>query len=283
MSDRQHTILCVDDEANILNSVKRFVRKDNYQVLTASGGAEALEVLEKNQVHLIISDQRMRGMSGTELMGIVKERYPDVIRIILSGFIDVDAITESINKGHIYRFLLKPWKDHSLKQEIQKALDEYDLHQANKELYRKVQGQNEELKKISENLEALLQSKSEELLMQNQILELSRAILNTLPVPVIGVGTEGLIALINREAQELSFGGEKINLGTDIGHYFADTVRKMVSAALETNASQILRDYMLSGVSYEIHFIPLSGTFSGQGVVLTLKSSTGSQGTSNQV
>jgi len=283
MDDRQHTILCVDDEANIINSVKRLVRKDNYQVLTASGGAEALEVLEKNQVHLIISDQRMGGMTGRELMGIVKERYPDVIRIILSGFIDVDAITESINKGHIYRFLLKPWKDHSLKQEIQKALDEYDLHQANKDLFRKVQGQNEELKKISENLEALLQSRSEELLIQNQILELSRAVLNALPVPVIGVGTEGLIALINREAQKLSFGGQKINLGTDIGLYFADPVRKMVSAALETNASQILCDYTLSGVSYEIHFIPLSGAFCGQGLILTLKSLTGSQGTFNQV
>jgi CheY-like chemotaxis protein len=282
MNDRQHTILCVDDEVNILNSVKRLLRKENYRVLTAFNGAEALEVLEKNQVHLIISDQRMRGMSGTELMGIVKERYPDVIRIILSGFIDVDAITESVNKGHIYRFLLKPWKDHSLKQEIQKALDEYNLHQANKELYRSVRGQNEELKKMNENLEALVQERSEELLIQNQILALSKSILDDLPVPVIGVSAEGLIALTNREARNLSFGGGRIHLGTEIGHYFANPVRKMISAALETNASQILRDYPLSGISYEIHLIPLSGAFRGQGVILTLKSLTGSQDTSHQ-
>jgi len=283
MNDCRHTILCVDDEINIINSIKRLLRKENYQILTASSGAEALKVLEQNQVHLIISDQRMPEMSGTELLGIVKERYPEAIRTILSGFIDVDAIAESVNKGHIYKFFLKPWEDQTLKLEIQKALEQYDLQQANKELHRQVQEQNEELKKINENLETLVQERAKELIIQNQTLELSRAILDDLPVAIIGVGADGVISLINQEAQKFSFNGQGIIVGEEVGNYFEDSVAEKISMALGTNTTQILNSYRLSGMSYKVHFTPLSGSFRGTGVILTLRAFTDSQGTSNQV
>ena len=108
MDDYKHTVLCVDDEEGILHSLKRLLRKEDYRLLTSSSGAEALKILEKNDVHLVISDQRMPQMSGTEFFAAVKERYPDTIRVILSGYTDVDSITESINKGHVYKFFLKP-------------------------------------------------------------------------------------------------------------------------------------------------------------------------------
>ncbi|MCK5507197.1 MAG: response regulator, partial [Desulfobacterales bacterium] len=95
MNDNQHTILCVDDEANILHSIKRLLRKEGYRLLTASSGVEGLKILEENDVHLILSDQRMPQMSGTEFLAAVREKYPDVIRIILTGYTEVDSITES--------------------------------------------------------------------------------------------------------------------------------------------------------------------------------------------
>ena len=134
MNENRHTVLCVDDEKNILQSLKRLLRKEDYRLLTASSGEEGLKVLEENDVHMVISDQRMPEMSGTEFLAALKTKYPDVLRIILSGYTDVDSITESINKGHIYKFLLKPWNDHNLKLEIKQALEQYDLIQANKKL-----------------------------------------------------------------------------------------------------------------------------------------------------
>ena len=134
MSENCHAVLCVDDEKNILRSLKRLLRKEDYRLLMASSGEEGLMVMEENDVHIVISDQRMPKMSGTEFLAALKTKYPDVIRIILSGYTDVDSITESINKGHIYKFLLKPWNDQNLKLEIKQALKQYDLIQANKKL-----------------------------------------------------------------------------------------------------------------------------------------------------
>lgn len=78
MNENQHTVLCVDDEENILHSIKRLLRKEGYWLLTASSGVEALKILEENNVHLVLSDQRMPQMSGTEFLAEVKEKYPDL-------------------------------------------------------------------------------------------------------------------------------------------------------------------------------------------------------------
>ena len=161
MNEHQHTILCVDDEENILNSLKRLLRKEAYRLLTAPSGEEGLKVLEKNEVHLVISDQRMPQMSGTEFLAVVRERYPNAIRIVLTGYTEVDAITESINRGHVYKFFLKPWNDQSLQLEIRQALEQYELIQANRELHEKVMEQNEELTTINENLEALVHERTQ--------------------------------------------------------------------------------------------------------------------------
>lgn len=270
VDDYQHTVLCVDDEERILHSLKRLLRKENYRLLTASSGAEGLKILEGNHVHLVIADHRMPGMSGTEFLATVKERYPDTMRIILSGYTDVDPITESINKGHIYNFFLKPWNDESLKLEIRQALDQYDLIQANRSLNEKVLEQNEELKKTNENLEMLVKERTMELEIQNQALELSRAILEDLDLPIVGVGAEGTIVLFNREAKSISINGNSIEIGKDISDYFSTDAREKMISALETSKSQILRNYSISGVSYDINVTPLSGRFRGKGAILTV-------------
>ncbi|MDL1962858.1 MAG: response regulator [Deltaproteobacteria bacterium] len=275
MNDNRHTILCVDDEENILHSIKRLLRKEGYRLLTASNGVEGLKILKENNVHLVLSDQRMPQMSGTEFLAEVKEKYPDVIRIILTGYTQIDSITESINKGNIYKFLLKPWNDQNLKLEIGKALEQYDLIQANKSLHEKVLEQNEELKRINENLEMLIQERTKDLEIQNQALELSRAILEDLPVPVIGVSVEGMIVLINRQAQSLSKSGKSIEIGKRLSDYFSNDMEKTMEEAMISGTSMALKGYRLSGTSYHIDLIPLSGKFSGKGVVLYLRKDLG--------
>lgn len=271
MNENRHTILCVDDEKNILQSLKRLLRKEDYRLLTASSGEEGLKVLEENDVHMVISDQRMPEMNGTEFLSAIKTQYPDVLRIILSGYTDVDSITESINKGHIYKFLLKPWNDQNLKLEIKQALEQYDLIQANKKLDKKVIEQNNELKEINENLEKLVQERTKTLEIQNQALELSRAILEDLPFPVIGISAEGMIALTNKKTVTLSFNGGSIEVGRSLSDYFSKEVEEKMTEVLTSDASCLIKGYRLSEATYDINLIPLSGRFRGKGLILTFK------------
>jgi len=114
-------LLLVDDEGNILSALKRLLRRDGYQILTAGSAEEGLEVLAQHQVGVLLSDQRMPGMNGTELLSRVKVMYPNIIRMILSGYTDVNSITESINRGEVYKFLTKPWDDESLRAVIKES------------------------------------------------------------------------------------------------------------------------------------------------------------------
>lgn len=115
------TLLLVDDEPYILNSLKRLLRRENYRVLTATSGPEALEILALNPVRVVISDQRMPEMSGIELLSKVKSLYPDTVRIILSGYSELATVTDAINRGAVWKYLTKPWDDETLKEEVRKA------------------------------------------------------------------------------------------------------------------------------------------------------------------
>ncbi len=273
MKEYSHTVLCVDDEENILHSLKRLLRKEGYRLLTANSGTDGLGVLENNDVHLIVSDQRMPEMSGTEFLGKVKENYPDAIRIVLTGYTDVDSITESINKGHIYKFILKPWNDHNLKLEIKQGLEQYDLMQSNKRLNQKVLQQNEELKRINENLEDLVKKRTKELEIQNQALELSQAVLEDLPISIIGVSSEMMIVLINTKAQSLAFNNGNIEIGKRLSDFFSNAVEEKIAGVFTNNNCDTFEEYRLSGINYKLAFIPLSGRFQGKGVVMTVEPS----------
>ena len=119
------TILCVDDEAGVLSSLRRLLRKEGYKILTANSGDEGLALMDKQKVHVVISDQRMPEMTGTEFLQEVKGRFPQVVRVILSGYAEIHAIVDSINKAEVYRFLPKPWDDDELKQTIKHCLTHY--------------------------------------------------------------------------------------------------------------------------------------------------------------
>jgi|SRR5215813_332400 len=122
----QHTILAVDDEPANLRMVERLLRKD-YRVLTANDGEQALETLKREHVSLIITDQRMPGISGTELLRESRHTAPDAMRIILTGYADVGALIDAINTSRVYRFVSKPWDPIQLKKTVDDALRDYQL------------------------------------------------------------------------------------------------------------------------------------------------------------
>jgi len=121
------TLLIVDDDVNVLSSLHRLFRRDGYQILTAATPGEGFELLALHAVQVIVCDQRMPGMSGTEFLSKVKEMYPETIRIILSGYTGLDAVLDSINRGAIYRFYTKPWDDTQLRDNIRLAFHHYWL------------------------------------------------------------------------------------------------------------------------------------------------------------
>ena len=115
------TLLLVDDEPNVLNALNRLFRREGYRILTATSPLEAFELLAKNTIQVIVSDQRMPGMSGTEFFARVRQLYPSTMRIVLTGYTDIDSVKAAINLGAIYKFLTKPWDDDELRDQIREA------------------------------------------------------------------------------------------------------------------------------------------------------------------
>jgi response regulator RpfG family c-di-GMP phosphodiesterase len=127
-SEKQYCILLVDDEENILRSLKRELMDVPYSLLTASSSSEAIELLKSNIVSVVITDQRMPGGNGTELLSIVREKYPDTVRILLTAFTDMQDIIEAINESGIYKYIQKPWKSDDLKNIIGEATNQYCMN-----------------------------------------------------------------------------------------------------------------------------------------------------------
>jgi len=141
-----HGILLVDDEPNVLSALQRALLDEPYDILTATSGEKGLECLEKNQVKIIVSDERMPGMGGAEFLSQVKEKYPSVIRIMLTGHASVESTMKAVNSGEIYRFFTKPWSDTELILALRSALEKYDLEAENRRLLKTVVRQSQELK-----------------------------------------------------------------------------------------------------------------------------------------
>ena len=123
------TVLFVDDEEKLLRSLKRGLLDEPYNTLFANSGKEALEILKNHQVHILVTDMRMPEMGGLELLRIVKEEYPPIVRMVLSGYTQITTLLTAINQGEIYKFITKPWKlEEEFKPAIREAIEYYDLH-----------------------------------------------------------------------------------------------------------------------------------------------------------
>ncbi|MEM6801724.1 MAG: response regulator, partial [Bacteroidota bacterium] len=128
-----YKLLYIDDEEDNILAFKAVFRRE-YDIETANSAAEALEMMKETYFHLVISDQRMPKMTGVEFFTLIKDLYPESIRMVLTGYSDMQAIIDSINKGNIYYYISKPWNAKELKVIIDNALEAYELRARNREL-----------------------------------------------------------------------------------------------------------------------------------------------------
>jgi len=165
--NRKPTILCVDDEPSILSALRRLFRTHGFQVLTAESGQAGLAVLEQETVDLVISDMRMPEMDGVVFLEHVRQRWPDILRLLLTGYADITSIMGAINRGEIYRYIAKPWDDNDIILIIRGALERSALEQEKRRLEALVLCQNEELKVVNASLEVKVEARTAELKQTN--------------------------------------------------------------------------------------------------------------------
>lgn len=168
-----HTILLVDDEASILKALKRLFRREGYRILTAESGRQALDLLrqEKSPVSLILSDQRMPGMNGATFLERSMALCPDAMRFLLTGYSDMDAVVDAVNKGNIHEYLAKPWNDAEILLLVREALSQVELKWENIRLTELTQRQNQELADLNKSLEEKVNERTWALKYQNKMLQ----------------------------------------------------------------------------------------------------------------
>jgi signal transduction histidine kinase len=149
--ERRHTILVVDDEGDVVASVKDLLRLD-YKVLGATGAAEALRLLDQEPVHVVMTDQRMPGITGVELLEQVRAKHPDAMRLMFTGYAEIRAVVDAINRGNVYRYITKPWDPDDLMAIIREACERYDLMAERRQLVKELRGKNEELERVNAEL-----------------------------------------------------------------------------------------------------------------------------------
>jgi response regulator RpfG family c-di-GMP phosphodiesterase len=171
--EAQATLLFVDDEANILASLKRLFRPQGYRILTAESGAQGLEIMARESVDLVISDMRMPEMNGAQFLERVREKWPETVRILLTGYAEIGATIEAINRGQIYRYISKPWEDNDVTLIVKHALQQKMLEQEKQRLEELARRQNEELKELNANLEERVKARTEEVRQTMGFLEVA--------------------------------------------------------------------------------------------------------------
>jgi putative nucleotidyltransferase with HDIG domain len=174
----QHTVLFVDDEINILKAVQRLLRHEPLELLCASRAQEALDLLSRHPAQVVITDQRMPEMSGVDLLSAVRERHPDVVRMMLTGYTEMTIAVDAINRGEIFRLITKPWNDEELKATLRQACDHYDLKQEIKRLNQVTREQNFKLQDMNRNLEQKVRERTKQLAQKHQ--ELRQAYVQTI-------------------------------------------------------------------------------------------------------
>jgi len=229
-------LLLVDDEKNILKSLKRLFIDTDYKVLTAESGEDGLKYFDdKNHgIQVVMADYKMPKMTGVEFLKEVRNLSPTTIRLILSGYADVSAIVEAINDGQIYKFLAKPWNDQELLTTILRTFEQYDLERNHNQLNEELQNKNLELEELTKNLEKKVLGRTKDLEIRNKALNITRNILNEIPVGVFGVDNNNTLVYMN-DALSNFISSDALFLGNNIFEIVPDDLSPLIQTALESN------------------------------------------------
>ena len=224
--EKSRTLLLVDDEINMVSSLKRLLRRDGYHILTAHSGAEGLAILAEHPVDVILSDQRMPGMTGVEFLSIAKTRFPRTVRLVLSGYTELQSVTDAVNEGAIYKFLTKPWDDEKLRGHIQEAFHRKELADENRRLARELYTVNLGLAAANRQQQELLALRQEQITRDASTLKIVREAMQHVPMPVIAIDDSDMIAFVNDAAAQL-LQQRGMLLGGDAGYLLPEIVRHL--------------------------------------------------------
>lgn len=240
----QHSILLVDDELSIIKALERIFRKEDYKIFTASGGKEGLDLLNtlEEPVSLIISDQRMPKMTGAQFLEKARKIFPDAYRYLLTGYSDMDAVMDAVNKGEIHRYLTKPWNDDDLLVQVRQSLEQYELVLENRRLLELTSTQNKELNELNKNLEEKVSKRTLEIRQKNTELEEANQKLEKSFLDIIRL----LSSLIE-------------NLNPELGRYMKHVAQLARKVAEEYELdSEELDQIELAGMIHDIGILGLS-------------------------
>ena len=262
---KQRTLLLVDDEANILAALKRLLRRDGYNILIANGGQEGLDLLAQHEVDVIVSDQRMPGMTGVEFLRTAKGVCPNTVRIVLSGYTELQSVTDAVNEGAIYKFLTKPWDDQLLREHIAEAFKHKEMADENQRLDLEVRTANQELALANRQMEEMLRHKQQQITRAEVSLDIVREILRHVVVPMIGIDENNMVAFANSSAETLlaGFGGL---LGCDVRQVLPELFTRSDELANEPKTCSIHRN----GMCFDVTIAPMGDKSLSRGKLISL-------------
>lgn len=274
LPDEPVRILCVDDEKGVLRSIDRVFLDEEYEILKAASGKEGLKILEEvSPIQVVLSDYRMPEMNGVDFLHEVCKGWPNTVRIVLSGYADTVAVVEAVNEGQIYKFLAKPWNDDELRFAIANALERYFLYRKNRRLTEELQKRNEELAAMNENLERRVEERTEDLLLRNRVLTVSQHILQSLPVGVLGLDTEGLIVYCNDEGEKIFPGEVGEIIGKERTLFFPESLNDFIDKI--TEESPISSSLELPERRMQVNGAVVKHEGNQEGIVVVIKEESG--------
>jgi len=165
---KNNTILLVDDEESVLNALRRMLKGGKFNILMANSGDEAIEMIRYNEIAVVVTDERMAGADGVEVLRNVTQWSPDTFRVLLTGYADLTSVIEAINKGEVHRYISKPWNNIELAEIVKEGVYRYNLIAENRLITVDIMQQRDELKLLSENLGKKVKESTEELEKDNE-------------------------------------------------------------------------------------------------------------------
>jgi diguanylate cyclase (GGDEF)-like protein/PAS domain S-box-containing protein len=199
----QRTLLLAAADGGAHDALRRLLARDGYRILTATSAEQALDVLATHEAGVVLSEEHMPGMSGVEFLARVKLLHPKAFRLMLADCVNLNSVISAINDGAFNRFLVKPWDDASLRAQVEEAFRHHELACENDRLSRRLRQANDALLRANRDLEQRVEERARELLLTRHGLQVSHLVFDELPLGIIGVGEDDVIAVANRRAGEL--------------------------------------------------------------------------------
>lgn len=250
-------VLFVDDEEGVLIALQHMVADSELAPIVASSGPEALEILkERGPVALVLSDYRMPGMTGVDLLREVHKLYPKTRRLILSGYAETYAVMEAINEGHVDRFLAKPWNDQKLLGALVEAVDQYRKEVESERMLQELEKRNQQLERENEELEERVRTSSVD--FQTSHLLAAQQFLERLPYALFGFDSNRKLLAINEQGRTFRASTPPPSVGDHVQSVLPEPMVPVVDAAI-ANGEPRSGTIPELGLSYDLEFVALGG------------------------